>query len=640
MPRINVVPMFTPGSGGDMGRQRLEAARALQKSDLGDKVYDPAVGWMSVAARSLGGFLEGRAERENQAEEEAAWNPLKQMVESDLQRSYQGDSSDGIGGSYSAGGDFEAPAPRRGGSGGASRSAAANERASKAVGILTSLGYSPHAAAGVAGNLMHESGFNTHAVGDNGTAFGIAQWRGPRFKNLQRFAAQNGKDWRDFDTQVRFIDHEMRTGSDPGAARAFAALRGARDPGEAASAFMNHYERPAAWAAAQSGPKRAQYAMQLIRQGVPAAQAQAAAGITGEQYASGSGGMREAPPPDLRAYQQQMEVGLQMMQSQNQRVRAQGYQIAVQARQAMETAKERHRVEQMRMSETDRREAARDDRETRRFERQDEILRERYRREDEREERRSQDRNTPQSYREYRKRLEDPEYDKFMREREAQKGGGIEVITNPDGTTTTRIGGQGSQKLTEVQSKDLGFHDRALGAEVELQDVEDALRSYRGKYGGQVPVLGNLLKGDQYRQAEVSAKEFISAMLRKDTGAAVTPQEFELYGGLYLPQPGDDDKTLELKRAARRRAIKSMKKGLGTAQVLADSRPDLFDGTNTLPRGSGGTVVVPNPVVPDNAQQTEPKSGFEQPKPGDVIDGWRFKGGDPSRRESWERIDA
>jgi len=83
-------------------------------------------------------------------------------------------------------------------------------RARQAMEFFIAKGWQPHQAAGIVGNLLAESGLNpTVKPGDNGTAFGIAQWRGDRFSGLQRFAASQGRDWRDFETQLGYVQHEL-----------------------------------------------------------------------------------------------------------------------------------------------------------------------------------------------------------------------------------------------------------------------------------------------------------------------------------------------------------------------------------------------------------------------------------------------
>ncbi|MGE0231165.1 MAG: phage tail tip lysozyme, partial [Flavobacteriaceae bacterium] len=102
------------------------------------------------------------------------------------------------------------------------------------------LGYTPEQAAGIVGNLVQESGVRSDgAVGDNGTAFGIAQWRGERFTRLKRFAASRNTDWTDFTTQLDFIDSEMKTHE----TKAYEKLKAAGSIEEATAAFIG-YERP------------------------------------------------------------------------------------------------------------------------------------------------------------------------------------------------------------------------------------------------------------------------------------------------------------------------------------------------------------------------------------------------------------
>lgn len=113
-------------------------------------------------------------------------------------------------------------------------------RASYAQRYLVNLGLTPQAAAGVVGNLMQESGLNPGASGDQGTAFGIAQWRGPRAQARQAFASQNGMPLGSVDTDLRFLNSELRNSY----ARVFQDIMKARTPEEAAGIFALGYERP------------------------------------------------------------------------------------------------------------------------------------------------------------------------------------------------------------------------------------------------------------------------------------------------------------------------------------------------------------------------------------------------------------
>jgi hypothetical protein len=81
-----------------------------------------------------------------------------------------------------------------------------------AMNFFIERGYTPEQAAGIVGNLQAESGANlkTNSKGDNGAAYGIAQWQGIRQTNFgTRF--KKGKSIRDstFMEQLEYIDWEL-----------------------------------------------------------------------------------------------------------------------------------------------------------------------------------------------------------------------------------------------------------------------------------------------------------------------------------------------------------------------------------------------------------------------------------------------
>jgi hypothetical protein len=79
------------------------------------------------------------------------------------------------------------------------------------TGELRRLGWPEHAIQGVAMNANSESGWNPTIPGDNGNAYGLLQWAGPRRKALVSFAAANGMDPGDPVLQARFLHHEGQT---------------------------------------------------------------------------------------------------------------------------------------------------------------------------------------------------------------------------------------------------------------------------------------------------------------------------------------------------------------------------------------------------------------------------------------------
>lgn len=147
-----------------------------------------------------------------------------------------------------------------------------------------------------------------------------------------------------------------------------------------------------------------------------------------------------------------------------------------------------------------------------------------------------------------------------------QSNNGI-TITNPDGTVT-QIGG--SQKpLTEGQSKDTVYVTRAQGAAPILDEYESSLADGMQQGMDKVPFAGNYLTSDEFKKADNAGREFLQAILRKDTGAAITPEEMAQYGATYLPRPGDGPEIIAQKRAARSRAIQAIKAGMPAQAILA-----------------------------------------------------------------------
>lgn len=109
----------------------------------------------------------------------------------------------------------------------------------QALQFLMSKGLTAQQAAGIVGNLVHESGgMNTRALGDNGSAYGLAQWRGDRREALGAFARSRGTDQSDFTTQMEFMWKEMQERGDLARVQAQSTTAGA------AEAFARHYERP------------------------------------------------------------------------------------------------------------------------------------------------------------------------------------------------------------------------------------------------------------------------------------------------------------------------------------------------------------------------------------------------------------
>lgn len=174
-----------------------------------------------------------------------------------------------------------------------------------------------------------------------------------------------------------------------------------------------------------------------------------------------------------------------------------------------------------------------------------------------------------------------------------------------EGGTAVRPG----KGLTETQSKDANFYNRGSSILDRMDKQDEALTSYVGRYGGQLPVVGNIIKGDAFRQAEQTGRELLAVILRKDTGAAVTKDEVSLYGDMYMPQPGDDPGTIQQKREGRRAAIEGIKLGLPSATILQIQR-DKLDALKEKGKQPGQPSQAP---APQKIRRYNPQTGkFEE----------------------------
>lgn len=98
-------------------------------------------------------------------------------------------------------------------------------------------GYSPTAIAAILGNGQQESGNDPNTdPGDDGTAFGAMQWRGPRWAALQSLAKAQGKDVTDPNIQATHLFNEL----DGPESKAGAALKGATDLNSANDAMKQY----------------------------------------------------------------------------------------------------------------------------------------------------------------------------------------------------------------------------------------------------------------------------------------------------------------------------------------------------------------------------------------------------------------
>lgn len=149
---------------------------------------------------------------------------------------------------------------------------------------------------------------------------------------------------------------------------------------------------------------------------------------------------------------------------------------------------------------------------------------------------------------------------------------------------------------TTAEEKTAAYHaGRALDAENMITQIENSGydpasygRSMREQNIPFTKARPFSNPADQaYRQAQ---QEFIASILRKETGASVTPQEFDTYSMIYFPQPGDGTEVVKQKAAARQRAASNLKFVAGAAYDPAMQQPFHYK-----KEGEAGTAIAAPP---------------------------------------------
>ncbi len=162
--------------------------------------------------------------------------------------------------------------------------------------------------------------------------------------------------------------------------------------------------------------------------------------------------------------------------------------------------------------------------------------------------------------------------DARARENTAAVAGKPFEVTGPDGTPMlVQQDKQGNMKpvqgygpkfkeekpLTDSQSKALLFGSRMRESDKVLGDLaKDGTNS--SIPGSRSPVIGgviNAFSGENQQALDQAKRDFMTAVLRRESGASISPSEFSVADKQYFPQIGDSEKVLKQKALNRKLAI-------------------------------------------------------------------------------------
>lgn len=531
------VQSFIFGEGTDNPTyEDVKTKRALQQALMQKLASNPpttfggGVGaiFQGVAARRAGNVA-SEGESAGKAESKKRWDALSGLFGSSLGGpAAGGQAMGGMSGGMAA--PMETPAP-------VAMSAPAPGADAIRSGLVAR-GLPEHVADGFMMNFQDESNLNPgieeQVANVHGTkGFGLAQWTGPRREALTQFARSQGKPVSDVDVQLDFLMTELQ-GSERGAAQ---SILSAQDAPSAASAIVNDFLRPAEEHRAR---RVAEYTG-----------GNAGAGYGGGQ-GSPMGGMNPQAMMQIAEFMddpyasdgQKALAGLMMERMMAQPDRPElvnagsgniydpaSGQWIIAPRGPTEPMSSLGKLEADRAAGL----------------------------------------------------ISDEAYQAELASM-APQGMSIES----DGAGGFRMvqgaGAGDTRPFTEGQSRDNVFVTRAEGALSVLDPIAENLTSRTDRAAEMVPFgLARGTQSDDFQVAKNAGDEFLQAILRKDTGAAITEPEQALYGVTYLPQPGDSAAVLAQKAQARRRAIEAIKSGQSPSQLIAVERALQASGSAQLP---------------------------------------------------------
>lgn len=505
--------------------------------------------------------------------------------------------------------------------------------------LQSDFGLTPAAAAGFAGNLSHESGdfkilqeINPTVKGSRG-GYGWAQWTGPRRRQFEKWAADNGLDPASNAANYGFLKYELQN-TPEGAV--LGALKGVNDPAMAAQIVSERFLRPGVVNMDSRVKRTAQIAQALAGSGgtqvasldpsigmasLPPAAAPAMAPVDIPRQTQGDpqGGMMPAPqtraapqaaqvaqamggmnldaidlPTLIQAAQNPwvaqnplyskivgalierkmagpakpefQEVGGRLIQINPDGSISEAYSPGMSAKDQAQIDLERQKFE------FERGKPMTVGSDTRLADPTGKVLLDAL----------PKEQAKPAAVQEY-------EYAKqqgfagTFQDWEASKKGGMSLQVDPASGAVTFQQGGNIKPMTEAQSKDAVYATRAEGALTTLDQYAGALTGLKDTIVGGVPVVGNYGTSEEYQKASQAGKEFLQAILRKDTGAAITSDEMTEYGGTYLPQPGETPAVLAQKQQSRLRALEALKAGMSPQAILAQEKALAASGSGAAP---------------------------------------------------------
>lgn len=146
------------------------------------------------------------------------------------------------------------------------------------------------------------------------------------------------------------------------------------------------------------------------------------------------------------------------------------------------------------------------------------------------------------------------------------------------------------QEAKPDQYKVAGFASRAEASNSLLNNLEKSTDMTSMGTAAQKSFLPEGFKSSEVKQIEQAQRNFVNAILRRESGAMISKEEFASAESQYFPSWGDDADVLEQKRQNREMVISNLVNEAGPAWQTASRAPSL--GKGGLRRPDSGTALA------------------------------------------------
>ena len=206
---------------------------------------------------------------------------------------------------------------------------------------------------------------------------------------------------------------------------------------------------------------------------------------------------------------------------------------------------------------------------------------------------------------------------------------GLRVVSDGQGGVTLEQGpGVTGGDLSVNAAAAHVYADRMYAAEQVLAEIENVGTDLGQRILGGLPVVGNFLVSTDYQRYQQAERDFINAVLRRESGAVISDEEFANARQQYFPQPGDNQQVIDQKRRSRQLATDLislaagpgfdpaayLQEGAVSPAIIEQAQPvGPVQFPNAPPVGQGYQEgdIVPHPTDPARAVRLERNAAGE-----------------------------